>query len=42
MQGDRDRFIEAGMNGYLAKPFEIDRLQQEIERVMERPESRKS
>jgi PAS domain S-box-containing protein len=42
MQGDRDRFIEAGMNGYLSKPFEIDRLQQEIERVMERPESRKS
>jgi CheY-like chemotaxis protein len=39
MQGDRDRFIEAGMNGYVSKPFEIDRLQQEIERVMERPES---
>ncbi|OIQ50110.1 Autoinducer 2 sensor kinase/phosphatase LuxQ [Pseudodesulfovibrio hydrargyri] len=40
MQGDRDRFIEAGMNGYVSKPFEIDRLQQEIERVMDRPESR--
>ncbi|XXJ18113.1 PAS domain S-box protein [Desulfovibrio caledoniensis] len=39
MQGDRDRFIEAGMNGYVSKPFEIDRLQQEIERVMDRPES---
>jgi PAS domain S-box-containing protein len=40
MQGDRDRFIAAGMNGYVSKPFEIDRLQQEIERVLERPESR--
>jgi CheY-like chemotaxis protein len=39
MQGDRDRFIEAGMNGYVSKPFEIDRLQQEIERVMGNPES---
>ncbi|WP_319582556.1 PAS domain S-box protein [uncultured Pseudodesulfovibrio sp.] len=39
MQGDRDRFIEAGMNGYVSKPFEIDRLQQEIERVMDGPES---
>ena len=39
MQGDRDRFIEAGiMNGYVSKPFEIDRLQQEIERVMGGPE----
>jgi PAS domain S-box-containing protein len=40
MQGDRDRFIEAGMNGYVSKPFEIDRLQQEIERVMSGPDSR--
>ncbi|MEZ7196490.1 PAS domain S-box protein [Pseudodesulfovibrio karagichevae] len=39
MQGDRDRFIAAGMNGYVSKPFEIDRLQQEIERVMEGPEA---
>jgi PAS domain S-box-containing protein len=39
MQGDRDRFIEAGMNGYVSKPFEIDRLQQEIERVLGEIES---
>lgn len=35
MQGDRDRFIKAGMNGYVSKPFEIDTLQQEIERVFD-------
>ncbi|MCJ2166279.1 MULTISPECIES: PAS domain S-box protein [unclassified Pseudodesulfovibrio] len=34
MKDDRDRFIKAGMNGYIAKPFEIDQLQQEIDRVM--------
>jgi CheY-like chemotaxis protein len=34
MKHDRDRFIKAGMNGYIAKPFEIDQLQQEIDRVM--------
>ena len=39
MQGDRDRFIEAGMDGYVSKPFEIDRLQQEIERVLGETES---
>jgi PAS domain S-box-containing protein len=39
MQGDRDRFIEAGMNGYVAKPFEIDGLKREIERVLGRTES---
>ena len=42
MQGDRDRFIEAGMNGYVSKPFEIDRLQQEIERVTDGPEAQES
>jgi len=34
MKGDRDRFLEAGMNGYIAKPFEIKQLEREIERVM--------
>ncbi|EGB15707.1 PAS/PAC sensor hybrid histidine kinase [Pseudodesulfovibrio mercurii] len=39
MQGDRDRFIAAGMNGYVSKPFEIDSLQREIERVLGESES---
>ncbi|WP_272698943.1 PAS domain-containing hybrid sensor histidine kinase/response regulator [Desulfovibrio sp. Fe33] len=39
MHGDRDRFIEAGMNGYVAKPFEIDGLKREIERVLGLAES---
>ena len=34
MKGDKDRFIESGMNGYIAKPFELNELQTEIERVM--------
>jgi CheY-like chemotaxis protein len=33
MEGDRKRFIEAGMDGYVAKPFELGELQAELERV---------
>nr|WP_287411817.1 PAS domain S-box protein [Pseudodesulfovibrio sp.] len=34
MKGDKDRFMEAGMNGYIAKPFDMEKLRKEIERVM--------
>ena len=37
MKGDRERFMAAGMSGYVAKPFEIDKLQQELERVLNGP-----
>ena len=37
MKGDRKRFIKAGMNGYVAKPFDIAELQKEIERVSIKP-----
>ncbi|WP_158946539.1 PAS domain S-box protein [Pseudodesulfovibrio cashew] len=35
MKGDRTRFLEAGMNGYIAKPFEMHDLEDELRRVLE-------
>jgi len=32
MQGDRERFIEAGFDGYLSKPIDIDELLTTVER----------
>jgi PAS domain S-box-containing protein len=34
MKDDRDRFLKSGMDGYIAKPFELNELQVEIDRVM--------
>lgn len=34
MKGDRKRFLDAGMNGYISKPFEMAELQQELHRVI--------
>jgi PAS domain S-box-containing protein len=34
MEGDRDKFLAAGMNDYLAKPVDMDELEQTIERMM--------
>ena len=34
MQGDREKCLEAGMDGYLAKPIRADVLYGEIERIM--------
>ncbi|WP_319541277.1 PAS domain S-box protein [uncultured Pseudodesulfovibrio sp.] len=41
MKGDKDRFMEAGMNGYIAKPFNMEKLRKEIERVMAEASIRK-
>ena len=32
MKGDRERFIEAGFDGYLSKPLDIDELLAAVER----------
>ena len=31
MQGDKERYLEAGMDGYISKPVKIERLAEEIE-----------
>ena len=33
MKGDKERFLEAGMNGYVSKPMEVDDLLAAIKRV---------
>jgi CheY-like chemotaxis protein len=40
MQGDRDRCLEAGMDGYVSKPIDKNQLNEEIERVVVRAQSR--
>jgi DNA-binding response OmpR family regulator len=32
MKGDRERFMEAGFDGYLSKPVDIDELLATVER----------
>jgi PAS domain S-box-containing protein len=34
MKGDEDRYLAAGMSGYLAKPVTLERLEREIRRVV--------
>ncbi len=34
MEGDRERFLGAGMDGYISKPIRIDRLSGEIDAVL--------
>jgi CheY-like chemotaxis protein len=34
LKGDRERYFEAGMDGYVSKPLSMDTLKAEIERVM--------
>ncbi len=35
MKGDRERFIREGVDGYVAKPVQVEQLMAEIARVME-------
>jgi PAS domain S-box-containing protein len=34
MAGDRDKFLAAGMDGYLSKPFDIRKVEEEMARVL--------
>jgi CheY-like chemotaxis protein len=36
MTGDRERFLEAGMNDYIAKPVQVAELKNALERVAEK------
>ena len=36
MRGDRERSLQAGCDGYIQKPIDIDTLSQQIERFMRR------
>ncbi len=38
MKGDRKRFMEAGMDGYVSKPFDMDALEAELRRVVRKLE----
>ncbi len=37
MRGDRERSLQAGCDGYIQKPIDIDTLSQQIERFLRRP-----
>jgi DNA-binding response OmpR family regulator len=34
MDGDREKFISAGMDGYISKPFRMEELVTEIRKVV--------
>jgi two-component system cell cycle response regulator DivK len=36
MRGDRERSLEAGCDGYIQKPIDIDTLSQQVERFIQR------
>jgi len=36
MRGDRERSLEAGCDGYIQKPIDIDTITQQIERFITR------
>lgn len=37
MRGDRERSLQAGCDGYIQKPIDIDTLAQQVERFLRRP-----
>jgi two-component system cell cycle response regulator DivK len=37
MQGDRERTLEAGCDGYIQKPIDVDRLPGQVQAALKRP-----
>ena len=40
MQGDRERTLEAGCDGYIQKPIDVDRLPGQVQAALKRPRTR--
>ena len=34
LKGDRERYLEAGMNGYVSKPMSVEALKSEMQRLL--------
>ena len=41
MQGDREKILHSGFDGYLSKPLNAHALAQELDRVLSRQEAQK-
>ena len=39
LKGDRARYLDAGMNGYVSKPISVDTLKSEIQRLLREDEA---
>jgi CheY-like chemotaxis protein len=39
LKGDRERYLAAGMNGYVSKPISVDTLKSEIQRLLREDEA---
>jgi len=42
MQGDRERTLEAGCDGYIQKPIDVDRLPKQVKATLQRSHTQRS
>lgn len=42
LKGDRERFLAAGMNDYLSKPFEMEELDQVLEKILAQKDAKET